>query len=123
MAHDIISDALNMVMNSKKAGKNQIEIARSSKFLVKILDLAKKHGYLDYQLNEKVVKIIIEKINVCKAIKPRYNITYKEIEKYARRYLPARDFGFMLISTSKGLMTHKEAEEKNLGGSLIAYFF
>ena len=46
-----------------------------------------------------------------------------EIDKYVRRFLPSRDFGFIIVSTSKGLMTHEEAIEKNIGGSLIAYIF
>ena len=29
----------------------------------------------------------------------------------------------MIISTNKGMMTHKEAQEEEIGGSLIAYFY
>jgi ribosomal protein S8 len=29
----------------------------------------------------------------------------------------------LIVSTNKGLMTHKDAEEKNIGGCLIAYVF
>ncbi len=43
--------------------------------------------------------------------------------KYARRYLPARDMGVLILSTSQGLMTHHAALEKNIGGSLIAYVY
>ena len=63
------------------------------------------------------------KINACKAVKPRYVVKTKDIDKYVRRYLPARDMGMVIISTSKGLMTHQTALEKNLGGSVIAYFY
>jgi len=45
------------------------------------------------------------------------------MEQYIKRFLPARDIGILIISTSKGLMTHKEAMEKGAGGSLIAYCF
>lgn len=69
------------------------------------------------------IKVEIGKLNECKAIRPRFYVTVKEIEKYVRRYLPARDFGYVIISTNKGLLTHNEAIEKNIGGSLIAYFF
>jgi small subunit ribosomal protein S8 len=47
----------------------------------------------------------------------------EEIESYMRRYLPARDMGILIISTNKGLLTHKQAYEQNLGGVLIAYFY
>ena len=59
----------------------------------------------------------------CKAIKPRFSCDKTQIERYRRRYLPARNLGTMIISTNKGLITHKEAEEEQIGGSLIAYFY
>ena len=59
----------------------------------------------------------------CKAIKPRYMVSVSEIEKYEKRYLPAKNFGIIIISTSQGLMTHQTAIDKNIGGSLIAYIY
>ncbi len=125
MSHDIVADTLNQIMNAKKAGKSELETSRYSKFLIKVLEIAKKHGYLDFDLreNEKKLKIKILKLNECKAIKPRFYAQVEEIDKYMRRYLPARDFGFLILSTSKGLITHDEAYEKNTGGSLIACFY
>ena len=123
MSHDIVSDCLNMIMNAKKARKNQLEVNRYSKFLIKVLDIAKKSRYLDYNIEENKLSIKIKELNECRAIKSRFNATLDEIEKYMRRFLPARNFGIVIISTSKGLMTHKEAYDKNIGGSLIAYFY
>ena len=88
-----------------------------------ILDIAKENGYLDYRIDGKELIIEIKKINEIKAIKPRYTVSTKSLDKYVRRFLPARDFGFVIISTSKGLMKHSEAKEKNIGGCLIAYVF
>jgi small subunit ribosomal protein S8 len=45
------------------------------------------------------------------------------IERYRRRYLPSRNFGTLVLSTNKGLMTHEEAVEEKIGGCLIAYFY
>ncbi len=125
MSHDIVADALNQVMNAKKAGKKQLEISRYSKFLMEILDIARKMDYLDYKVDSKEKKMTIEikKLNTCKVIKPRFNVGIDNLDKYLRRYLPAKNFGFIIISTSKGLMTSNEAYEKNIGGSLIAYFY
>jgi len=126
MSQDIISDTLNNIMNAKRARKKVAKSKAYSKLLIEILKIAKEQGYLeDYKINEKekTVKITFEKLNECKAIKPRFFANMKDIEKYIRRYLPARDFGIILISTDKGLMTHNEALEKNLGGALIAYFY
>jgi len=124
MSQDIIADVLNMVMNCKRAGKKELETTRYSKLLIRVLEIAKKHGYLDYSLDEKAKKLRIKiiKLNECKAIKPRFNASVEGLEKYIRRFLPARDFGIVIVSTSSGLITHKEAYEKNIGGALIAYF-
>ena len=50
-------------------------------------------------------------------------VTVPEIDKYIKRYLPSKDLGIIIISTSQGLMTHQTAIEKNIGGSLLAYFY
>jgi len=123
MSHDIISDALNGIMNAKKAGKLKLEIKIVSKVLVKVLDLIKKEGLIDYKLKGKELEIEIISLNECRTIKPRFNVKTGEIEKYKRRFLPAREVGTIIVSTSKGLMSHEDALEQNLGGSLIAYYF
>jgi len=126
MSQDIVADAINQIMNCKRAGKNELIIVRYSNLLINILDVAKKHDYIkDYNLDSenKKLKIELGKINKCKAIKPRFNVQADEIEKYMRRFLPARGFGIIIVSTSSGLLTHTEAVEKKIGGSLIAYFY
>lgn len=123
MSQDIVADGLNKMMNALKARKTSVEIARHSKLLVNILEIMKKYGYVDYSIEDRILKVEFKEISECKAIKPRYTIQNKEIEKYVRRFLPARNFGYVIISTSKGLMTHKDAEENKIGGSLIAYFY
>ena len=123
MSQDIISDALNQIMNAKKARKKEVVIKRYSNFLLNVLDLMKKLNFLNYKIEDRKLKIEIKNINECKAIKPRFNVSVEEIEKYVRRFLPAKNFGYIIISTSKGLMTNEEAVEKNIGGSLIAYVY
>lgn len=123
MSQDIVSDALNQVMNAKKAGKKEAVIKKYSSFLISILDLMRKLKFLDYKIEGKELRIEIKKVNECKAIKPRFNVSVDKIEKYVRRFLPSRDFGYIIISTSRGLITHNEAVEKNIGGSLVAYVY
>jgi len=126
MSQDVVADALNQIMNSKRAGKKEVEVKRYSNLLLRVLDIAKKQNYIGgYIVNEKEkkLKIKIGELNKCGAIKPRFNVSVEEIERYMRRFLPARDFGIIIISSSKGLVTQKEAYEKNVGGALIAYFY
>jgi small subunit ribosomal protein S8 len=114
-------------MNCKKAGKKETVIMPVSKLIVNVLKILQKHEYVkEYKIEEgKFQRIIVSlgRINNCKAVKPRFYVKKDEFEKYIQRYLPARDFGILIISTSKGLMTHKEAMEMNIGGSVIAYCF
>ena len=78
-----------------------------------------------YKINskEKSIEITIGELFECKAIKPRFSVNKDQIEKYRRRYLPARNLGIMIISTNKGLVTHEEAQKEQIGGCLIAYFY
>lgn len=126
MSQDTVADALNMIRNAKRAKRESIEVMRMSNLLIEILKIMKqKNAIKKYKINpkEKSVDITLGEVSECKAIKPRFTVQKGEIEKYKRRYLPARGIGTIIVSTDKGLMTHEEAEEEGIGGSLIAYFY
>jgi small subunit ribosomal protein S8 len=44
-------------------------------------------------------------------------------EQWEKRFLPAKDFGILLVSTPKGIMSHKEAYRHETGGRLLAYVY
>lgn len=126
MSQDVVADGLNMIRNSKKAGKEIVVIKRISNLLVEILKIMKQKGAIKrYKINakDKSLEITLGELFECKAIKPRFSVKKGNVEKYRRRYLPARNIGTMIISTNKGLVTHSEAQEEQIGGSLIAYFY
>ena len=123
MSQDIVADGLNQIMNAKKAGKEKVVLKKHSKLLRNILDIAKAVGYLNYDIKGGELEVEILDLNEIMAVKPRYTVAVGKINSYVRRFLPARNFGFVVVSTNKGLMKHEEAEEQNLGGCLIAYMF
>lgn len=126
MSQDIVADALNMMRNAKKAKKETIKIDRISNLLIEILKIMKQKGAIKkYKIDgkEKSVEITFGELFECKAIKPRFSVDKAQIERYRRRYLPSRNFGTLVISTNKGLITHEEAQEEKIGGCLIAYFY
>lgn len=125
MSQDIVADALNQIMNAKRAGKSVVVLGRHSKLLLSVLAVGKLRRYIrSYTLNGRKLEIEIgEAFNACNAVKPRYLVRADEIMKYVRRYLPARDMGVLIVSTNLGLVTHHTAIEKNIGGSIIAYFY
>jgi len=126
MSQDIVADALNMIRNANKAGRKSIKVKRISNLLIEILKIMKQKGAIKkYKIDskEKIIEISIGDLFECKAIKPRFTVKNDQIEKYKRRYLPSRKMGTVIISTNKGLITHEEAQEENIGGCLIAYFY
>jgi len=125
MSQDVIADTLNNVMNAKKAGKKVVVVKRFSKLLLNVLEIAKKLDYIeDYKTDGTDLEIEIgEGLNKCGAIKPRYTVAKEKLDRYLRRYLPAFNLGVVIVSTNKGLMTHQEVLEKNIGGCLVAYFY
>ncbi|HTZ41624.1 MAG TPA: 30S ribosomal protein S8 [Candidatus Omnitrophota bacterium] len=126
MAQDTVSDALNMMKNAKRAGRESVDIKRISNLLIEILKIMKQEGAIKkYKIDskEREIEVVLGDFLECKAIKPRFTVNKSEIEKYRRRYLPARNVGTMILSTNQGLMTHSEAMEKQTGGCLIAYFY
>jgi small subunit ribosomal protein S8 len=115
-----------MIRNAKRSRKDSLKINYISNLLIEVLKIMKhKDAIKKYKVNskEKNVEITIGDLSDCKAIKPRFTVTKDQIEKYRRRYLPARNIGTVIVSTNKGLMTHEEAFEENIGGCLIAYFY
>lgn len=126
MSHDVVADGLNMLRNAEKAGKENIKINIISNLLIEILKIMKQEGAIKkYKIDakEKSLTVTLGNLSECKAVKPRFTCSMDQIEKYRRRYLPAREMGTLIVSTNKGLMTHKEALEENIGGCLIAYFW
>jgi len=126
MSQDTVADALNMMRNAKKARKEVIEVKIISNLLIEVLKIMKQKGAIKkYKIDpkQKSAEITLGDLTECKSIKPRFTVQKDEVDKYIRRYLPARGIGEMIISTDKGLITHEEALEEGVGGCLIAYFY
>jgi len=126
MSQDVVADALNMIRNAKKARKEIVKLGRISNLLIEVLKIMKQKGAIKkYKIDakEKSIEVTIGDLSECKAIKPRFSVDKTQIEKYRRRYLPARNLGTMIVSTNQGLMTHEEAQEEKTGGCLIAFFY
>ena len=124
MSQDIVADALNDIMNANQAGREEATINWHSKLLMNILDIAKERGYIEkYKVKGEKMEVEIGDLNKCQSIKPRFPVNNDNLDRFIRRYLPSRKFGILIVTTSKGLMTHEEAKEEGIGGSLIAYFY
>jgi small subunit ribosomal protein S8 len=126
MSQDIVTDALNMMKNAALAKKEKIVVTRISNLLIEVLKIMRQEKLVKrYKINpkDKSLEITLGNLTECRAIKPRFTVDKTQIEKYRRRYLPARSIGNLILSTNKGLLTHYEAEKEGIGGCLIAYFY
>lgn len=63
------------------------------------------------------------RLNKCGVISPRFDVKLKDIETYMRNLLPSRQFGYIVLTTSGGIMDHEEARRKHLGGKILGFFF
>lgn len=63
------------------------------------------------------------RINKCGVISPRFDIQVKNYEKWVNNLLPARQFGYIVMTTSAGIMDHEEARRKHTGGKVLGYFY
>lgn len=71
----------------------------------------------------KIVVQLIGRINKCGVISPRYPVPLNEIEGWVSSMLPARSFGFVVLTTSSGIMDHEEARRKHVAGKILGYFY
>lgn len=129
MLNDPLAAALSKIVNAEKVGKREVLIKPASAILKKVLGIMNEHSYLGaFELVEDgkggVIKLnLLGNINKCGVIKPRFSTKKNNYEKWEKRYLPAKDFGVIIVSTPQGVMTHIEAKEKGIGGKLLAYCY
>ena len=128
MRHDSLSDALVLIKNADHVGKENA-IIPASRLIGEVLKLLTEKGYLnnyEYRENGKGGEFDISlngKINGCGAIKPRFSVKLKDMERHEARYLPAKDFGLLILTTPYGVMNNDQAKEALTGGKLLAYVY
>ncbi len=129
MLNDPLANAMSHILNSEKTRKTTCMIKPVSKTIKDSLRILGEHRYLGAfkEVNDGrgdyVVVNLIGSINKCGAIKPRFSVKASGFEKFEKRYLPAKDFGILIVSTSQGVMTHNDAKNKKIGGTLLAYCY
>jgi len=129
---DPIADYLTRIRNAYMAGKKVVEIP-SSKMKEAITKILCEKGYI---LSYKVVEgVPYNTIKIALKYHPQTKMAaIKKIERVStpglRRYTDVKDMprvlnglGIAVISTSKGLVTDKEAKEMGVGGEVICYVY
>lgn len=128
MLQDTLADVLSTMKNADRVGKREC-VTRASKMVREVLKIFKDKGYIksyDFVDDGKSGRFRVElkgKIIDCNVIKPRFSVKVDEFENWEKRFLPARDFGFLIVTTQKGMLDHKRAKEEGTGGKLVAFVY
>ena len=129
MRHDLLNDALLALRHADRDGKPRVEIAPTSKLIAEVLRIFREHHYIEeftFVPNGRGgiydVRLSL-RINSCGVIKPRVAVAHDDLERYESRFLPAQDFGILVLSTNKGVLSQQEAREMKIGGRLLAYVY
>ncbi len=129
MQFDPLNDALAKLYNAEQAGKFDVQLSPASKLLGSVLQIMQTSGYVgEIQRNDdgrggSFNVQLRGAINECGVVKPRYSVRRQEFDKWEGRFLPAQDFGLLILTTNSGIMHHKEAKENRIGGKLLAYVY
>lgn len=129
MKHDPLNDIINSIKNASRIGRRELESEPAARIIGRVLKVMQDYNYLkSFEVVEESkggrFKIVLSNtINNCGVIKPRIPVKMANLDKYEARYLPAQDFGILILTTTKGVMSHIEARKLGLGGKLLAYVY
>ena len=128
---DPIADMLTRVRNANSAGKQTVSMP-SSKKLVEIARIMREEGYIaDFVVEAATPRDILEITLKYGEKKDRTISGIKRISKPGLRIYAGKDelprvlgvLGTAIISTSKGVMTDRDARKAGVGGEVIAYIW
>ena len=131
MVTDPIADMLTRIRNANQMRYKEVEVP-ASKIKIEIARILKKEGFIsDYKVKKNNVQDILVLMLKYGDKKERVITGLKRISKPGLRvYAKAEDIpsvlsglGIAIISTSKGMMTDKEARRESLGGEVLAYIW
>ena len=129
---DPIADLLTRIRNAQKAQKEVLSVP-ASKMKIAIVHLLKQEGLVKaYKCvrddKQELIKIALKYHPVTKApaIHNISRISKPGLRKYAGMSKMPRvlnGLGIAILSTSKGVMTNKEAKVQKIGGEVLCYVY
>jgi small subunit ribosomal protein S8 len=123
------ADGMCTLKNAGDTGKSECTIEPASKLLGAMLRIMQESGYIkSFEFVEdgrggQLVVHLTGKINNCGAISPRFSVQLEEMESWEKRYLPGKNFGILMLSTSRGVLSHEQARKEGIGGELLGYVY
>jgi len=126
---DPLANALTTIKNNEILGKKECMIRPASKLIANVLRVMQQYGvigefeFIDDERAGIFSVQLLGRINKTGVIRPRFPASRKNLEKWEKEYLPARNFGILIVTTSEGIMTHEEARNRGIGGRLLAFVY
>lgn len=124
-----IADAMSTLKNASDGGKATCTLEPASKLIGAMLRIMQDAGYIgsfDYVDDRRGGQFQVHLsggINKCGVITPRYPVGLDELEYWETRYLPAKNFGLLILTTSQGVLTHEQARQAGIGGELLGFVY
>jgi len=128
-ALNVLSNLFTTIYNNESRRKRECVVVPASRFSSEVLRVLQKHRYIGEfeQVDDgragKFRIQLLAKINKCGIITPRFSVKKDAYFGWERQFLPAYSMGILLVSTSKGIMSHHEAVAEGLGGVLVGYVY
>ncbi|MFC1577084.1 30S ribosomal protein S8 [Candidatus Omnitrophota bacterium] len=126
---DPIADMLTIIRNGSKAKKEVVE-AKNSKFSEGVIGLLKREGFVaDYRVLKDKKQGLLRIYLKYREDKTSVITGLRKITKPSLKIYKGKDeipsvrggMGVAIVSTSKGLLTDKEARQEGVGGEVICY--
>ena len=127
---DPIANMLTLIRNGARASLEKVDIPHS-KILTAIAGIMKKEGFIDnYRVikdtKQGVLRVYLRYVNKRSVIINLKRVSRPGLRIYASvKNIPRvlRGKGLVILTTSKGLMTDKEAKEAKMGGEVLCYIW
>ena len=126
---DTLTNDLITIINNEIRNKRKCIIRPASKLLGRVQRIMQLNGFLgEFEFNDdgrqgKFKVQHLGRINKCGPVNTRFAEKATEYEDWEKKFLPSRDVGILVVSTSQGVIAHRDAEEKNIGGRLLAFVY
>ena len=127
--NNILANLFTTLFNTEDRRKCNCVVVPPSKLGTEVLKTLKNEGYIgEFERIEdkrggKFKINLLAKITKCSAITPRFKVKKNEYNTWEQQFLPSYNRGMLLVTTNQGVMSHKEAANKGIGGFLIGYVY
>jgi small subunit ribosomal protein S8 len=129
MQMDPLVDALTKIRAYEERRRKEVILSPTSSVIQDVLATLQKAQYIgeveriEDGRGGKFRVQLLGRINKCAGIRPRFPVKFSEITEYEKKYLPAVDFGILVLTTPEGVMSQTEAHDKGIGGRLLAFVY